>query len=121
MGKSDQRKIEVRKRRVRHKIAKTGVIRHRLSVHRTARHTYAQIIDDEHGETLVSASTIEKGVRSTLPSGANKDAAKYVGMLVAKKALENNIRLVVFDRGAHVYHGRIKVLAEAARENGLEF
>lgn len=90
-----------------------------LSVYRSNSHIYAQIIDDDKQVTLVAASSIEKG--NKLEKGSNVKAAKAVGTLIAKKALEKNITTVVFDRGGYLYHGRIKALAEAAREAGLKF
>lgn len=91
----------------------------RLSVFKSAKHTYAQVIDDVNGVTLASASTMEK--ENKLANGGNIDAAKHVGALVAKRALENNIENVVFDRSGYLYHGRVKALAESARAAGLKF
>ncbi len=91
----------------------------RLSVFKSSKHMYAQIIDDVNGVTLVSASTIEKD--SKLTNGGNIEAAKHVGGLVAKRALEQKINNVVFDRSGYLYHGRVKTLAESARAAGLEF
>ena len=90
----------------------------RLCVFRSNSAIYAQIIDDVAGNTLVSCSTLDKEIKT---KHANKEAAKEVGAMIAKKALEKNIDTVVFDRGGYIYHGRVKALAEAARENGLEF
>ena len=101
------------------KLAATG--RARLSVFRSSKHIYAQVIDDNKGETLVAASSIEKDMRGSLKTGANVEAAKAVGKLVAQRAKEKGIDTVVFDRGAYLYHGRIKALADAAREGGLKF
>ncbi|MDP2411955.1 MAG: 50S ribosomal protein L18 [Pseudolabrys sp.] len=95
--------------------------RARLSVFRSSEHIYAQLIDDEKGLTLVSASTIEKPMREGKKTGANIDAAKAVGKLIAERAKEKGIKDVVFDRGGYLYHGRIKALADAAREGGLNF
>jgi large subunit ribosomal protein L18 len=95
--------------------------RARLSVFRSSKHIYAQLIDDVKGETLVSASSIEKTMRDGGKTGANIDAAKAVGKLVAQRALEKGIKDVVFDRGGYLYHGRVKALADAAREGGLKF
>lgn len=107
--------------RLRKKIAGTAE-RPRLSVFRSLHHIYAQVIDDSKGVTLVTASTVEPEIRQQLDQkGGNADAAKVVGVAIAKKALQNGIKMVVFDRGGYIYHGRIKALAEAARENGLEF
>jgi large subunit ribosomal protein L18 len=93
--------------------------RPRLSVHRSSMHIYAQIIDDVKGVTVASASTLEKDQRGK--TGANIAAAKAVGALVAKRAIEKGVKEVVFDRGAYLYHGRIKALGDAAREGGLKF
>jgi large subunit ribosomal protein L18 len=90
----------------------------RLNVFRSSKHIYVQIIDDVSGTTLVSASSLDKGFEG---SGSNTEAAKKVGLSVAQKAIEKGIRSVVFDRGGHLYHGRVKALAEGAREGGLEF
>ena len=103
--------------RVRRKISGTAECP-RLCVYRSNTNLYAQIIDDVAGVTLVSASTLDKDVKT---KHANKEAAKEVGALVAKKAIEKNIKTVVFDRGGYIYHGVVKELAEAAREAGLEF
>lgn len=93
----------------------------RLSVHRTNHHIYAQIIDDSAGKTILAASTMTVDAKKELTSGGNKEAAAYVGKEIAKKALEKGIDSVVFDRSGFLYHGRIKCLAEAARETGLVF
>jgi large subunit ribosomal protein L18 len=95
--------------------------RARLSVFRSSKHIYAQVIDDTRGETLAAASSLEKTMRAGAKTGANVDAAKAVGKLVAERALEKGIDAVVFDRGSYLYHGRIKALADAAREGGLKF
>jgi large subunit ribosomal protein L18 len=105
--------------RVRQAIAKTG--RARLSVHRTSKHIYAQIIDDAKGVTVAAASTIDKDLKGKLKTGATVDAAKKVGALVAERAKKTGVTQVVFDRGSFLYHGRIKALADAAREAGLDF
>ena len=107
-----------RHRRVRGKISGTPE-RPRLNVFRSSKHIYAQIIDDVTGTTLVSASTLDKDLN--IASTGNVEAAKAVGAAVAKRALEKNITSVVFDRGGYIYHGRVAALAEAARENGLQF
>ena len=109
-----------RKTRVRKKIRGTTE-RPRLNVFRSARHIYAQIIDDSTGATLVSASTVLKEVADALKNTGNLEAAKAVGAELAKKALALNIGTVVFDRNGFLYHGRIKALADSARENGLSF
>ncbi len=93
----------------------------RLDVFRSLKHIYAQIIDDTHGQTLVSASSLDKEVRKTLKSGGNNAAAKVVGRLLAERAKAAGISRVVFDRGGYAYHGRVKSLADAAREGGLQF
>jgi len=106
--------------RVRKKVAGTPE-RPRLNVFRSLNHIYAQVIDDTAGNTLVSASTLDEGLKGKVKSGGNKEAAKEVGRLIAEKALDKGIKQVVFDRGGYIYHGRIKELADAAREAGLEF
>lgn len=116
INKNENRKA--RHLRVRKKINGTPA-RPRLNIYRSGNHIYAQIIDDSVGHTLVSASTLDKSLNLT--STSNKEAAKHVGETVAKKALEKGIKEVVFDRGGYIYHGRIKELAEAAREAGLKF
>lgn len=121
MAISRKKKTAIRKNRVRHKIRQVRGERYRLSIHRTDRHTHAQVIDDTEGRTLVAASTQEKEVREQITNGGNKKAAAMIGKRIAEKALQADIRSVVFDRGGHIYHGRIKALAEAARESGLEF
>ena len=103
--------------RVRNKISGTAE-RPRLCVFRSNTNIYAQIIDDVAGNTIVSASTLDKEIKT---KHANKEAAKEVGSLIAKRALEKNIKSVVFDRGGYIYHGVVKELAEAAREGGLTF
>ena len=113
-------KNEIRHRihkRIRHKVHGTAE-RPRLAVFRSVANIYVQVIDDTQGATLVSASTIEKGKRS---KGGNLAAAKTIGKLVAERAKEKGIQKVVFDGGGYIYHGRVKALADAAREAGLEF
>ena len=95
--------------------------RPRLAVFRSNNHMYAQIIDDTVGKTLVAASTLEKDVKAELEKTNDVAAAAYLGTVIAKKALENGIKTVVFDRGGFIYQGKVKALAEAAREAGLEF
>lgn len=112
---------ERRKARVRASIAKKAGGRPRLSVHRTNLHIYAQIIDDKAGVTLAAASTVEKDLREKLKNGGNVDAAKVIGALIAERAKAAGVTDVVFDRGGCIYHGRVKALAEAAREGGLTF
>ena len=107
--------------RVRRTIKKAANGRPRLSVFRSSKQIYAQIIDDAKGATLAAASTLEKDVRSGLKTGADIDAATTVGKLIAQRAIEAGVKEVVFDRGSYMYHGRVKALAEAAREAGLQF
>ncbi len=107
--------------RVRRQVKSVANGRPRLSVHRSSKNIYAQIIDDVAGSTLAAASTLDADLRKELSSGANIDAAAAVGKLVAERASKAGVKDVVFDRGAFIYHGRIKALAEAARENGLTF
>ncbi len=111
-----------RKRRIRRHIARgTGGGRPRLSVFRSGRHIYVQVIDDRKGVTVAAASTLEKESRARLKNGANVAAAGEVGKLIAERALKAGIKDVVFDRGGYRYHGRIKALADAARAGGLSF
>ena len=119
MIKSTDRKMERERRhkRVRTKISGTAE-RPRLCIYRSNTNLYVQVIDDVEGKTLVSASTMDKEVKT---KHANCEAAKEVGALIAKRALEKKIKTVVFDRGGYIYHGVVKALAEAAREGGLEF
>ena len=112
---------ERRTARNRRAIKIGGGGRPRLSVFRSSKHIYAQIIDDLKGGTLVAASSMEKTLREAGKSGANVDAAKAVGKLVAERAVEKGVTSVVFDRGRYLYHGRVKALADAARESGLSF
>ena len=118
-----QQKIKARlrrHRRVRKTISGTPD-RPRLVVFRSNMHIYAQIINDMDGKTLVSASTLDKECRLDIKRGSDSNAAKFVGQLVAKRALANNIKKVVFDRGGYLFHGRVKALAEAVRQAGLQF
>lgn len=110
-----------RKRSVRPKLRRSGGGRPRLSVFRSSKHIYAQVIDDLKGETLASASSLEKSMRDGGKTGADIDAAKAVGKLLAERAAEKGVKEVVFDRGSYLYHGRVKALADAARESGLSF
>lgn len=112
---------ERRRERIRRQIRKVANGRPRLSVHRSGRHIYAQVIDDQAGHTLASASTMEKDLRDSLKTGADTNAAAEVGKLVASRAKDAGVEAVVFDRGSYRYHGRVKALAEAAREGGLSF
>src|SRR5690606_9929942 len=113
--------FERRRDRVRRSIKKVLNGRPRLSVHRSSKQIYAQIIDDAQGCTLASASTIEKDLRGTLQTGGNISAAAEVGKLIAERAKAAGVTKVVFGRGGYMYHGRGKALADAAREGGLEF
>jgi len=106
--------------RVRKKIEGTAQ-RPRLSVYRSLKHIYAQIIDDINGHTLVSASTQESSFKEEFPATMNKEAAHRIGELLARRALDKGIEAVVFDRGGYIYHGRVKALAEGARKQGLKF
>lgn len=112
---------ERRLARVRRSLKKVANGRPRLSVFRSSKQIYAQIIDDANGVTLAAASTMEKDVKSGLKTGADSAAAAAVGKLVAERAKAAGVEKVVFDRGSYMYHGRVKALAEAAREGGLEF
>jgi len=121
INKIDKNEIRKRKHlRVRKKISGTADCP-RLCVYRSNSHIYAQIIDDTEGKTLVAASSLDKDVKSASANGGNKEAASQVGKLVAERALEKDIKEVVFDRGGYIYHGRVQALAEAAREAGLSF
>ncbi|HUC19189.1 MAG TPA: 50S ribosomal protein L18 [Acetobacteraceae bacterium] len=110
-----------RQTRLRHQLGLKSNGRPRLSVFRSSRHIYAQVIDDAAGRTLAAASSLEQGLRSTLTTGADKQAAAAVGKLIAERALAAGVKEVVFDRGAYLYHGRVQALADAARESGLAF
>lgn len=122
MGRIEDKKRtrQARRKRIRGRIQGTPE-KPRLSVFRSSRHIYAQIIDDDLGNILASASTMDKQIRETLKTGGNIDAAKEVGKLLADRAVEKKIETVAFDRGGFKFHGRIKALAEAAREGGLKF
>jgi len=110
-----------RRQRVRANLRRTANGRPRLSVFRSSKHIYAQIIDDSLGRTLAAASSIDGGLRETLGKGTDKAAANAVGKLIAERARAAGIARVVFDRGAYLFHGRVKALADAAREGGLDF
>ena len=107
--------------RIRRKVKATANGRPRLSVHRSSKNIYAQVIDDERGHTLAAASTLDGDLRKDLKTGADTAAAAKVGELIAKRAKEAGVSEVVFDRGAFIYHGRVKALADGAREGGLQF
>ena len=110
-----------RKKSVRLSLRRVANGRTRLSVFRSSKHIYAPVIDDLTGVTLASASSLEKSLRDGGATGADVDAAKAVGKLVAERAVKNGIKEVVFDRGSYLYHGRVKALADGARESGLSF
>jgi large subunit ribosomal protein L18 len=110
-----------RKQRVRLSLRRTANGRPRLSIFRSSKHIYAQVIDDLKGETIASASSLEKAMRDTGKTGADVDAAQAVGKLLAERAVKNGVKEVIFDRGQYLYHGRVKALADAAREGGLSF
>jgi large subunit ribosomal protein L18 len=107
--------------KVRRKVRRATGSRARLSVFRSSKHIYAQVIDDANGQTVASASSLEKEMRGSLKTGANIEAAKVVGKRLAERAAAKGIKEVVFDRGGYLYHGRVKALADAARESGLNF
>jgi large subunit ribosomal protein L18 len=107
--------------KVRRSVRAAANGRARLSVFRSSKHIYAQVIDDVKGETVASASSLEKDVRGSLKTGADKAAAKAIGKLIAERAAAKGVKDVVFDRGGYLFHGRIKALADAAREGGLNF
>ncbi|MDH3335027.1 MAG: 50S ribosomal protein L18 [Rhodospirillaceae bacterium] len=116
---STKKLFERRKNSIRNKIAKGGSGRPRLSVFRSSKYIYVQVIDDVQGKTVAAASSLEKEFKGK--TGANSDAAIAVGKLIAERAIKAGIKDVVFDRGGYRYHGRIKALADAAREGGLQF
>ena len=119
---ADNKGLQDRRRaRLRYQLRRKSGGRPRLSVFRSGKNIYAQVIDDAAGRTLASASTLDKDLKSGLRHGADKDAATAVGKLVAERALAAGVTEVVFDRGSYLYHGRVKALAEAAREGGLAF
>jgi len=119
--KEDRNEARLRRHlRVRKRISGTA-LRPRLNVYRSNQHIYAQLIDDVKGVTLVSASTVDKELRTAVENGGTVEAAHAVGQLVAKRALDKGFSTVVFDRGGFLYHGRVKALADAAREAGLQF
>ena len=121
VSKESRSKVRAKKHlRIRNRFSGTAE-RPRLAVFRSNNHMYAQIIDDTVGNTLVAASTLEKAVKAELEKTNNVDAAAYLGTVIAKRAIEKGIKEVVFDRGGFIYQGKIKALAEAAREAGLEF
>ena len=118
---ANQTTTERRAARVRRAVKAAANGRPRLSVHRSSKNIYAQVIDDVQGVTLAAASTLDTALKSSLKTGADKAAAEAVGKLVAERAVAAGVKEVVFDRGRFIYHGRVKALADAAREGGLEF
>lgn len=112
---------ERRKARVRKALKARAFGRPRLSVFRSDKNIYAQIIDDATGRTLAAASTLDKDVKATVKNGATSEAAATIGKLIAERATKAGVADVIFDRGAYIYHGRVKALADAAREGGLQF
>ena len=121
VSKKSRSEVRVNKhRKLRNRLSGTAECS-RLAVFRSNNHMYAQIIDDTVGNTLVSASTLQKDVKANLEKTNNVDAAAYLGKVIAEKALEKGIKDVVFDRGGFIYHGKIEALADAAREAGLKF
>ena len=113
--------FQKRRDRIRSALKKTANGKMRLSVFRSNMHVYAQIIDDTKGVTIASASTLEKEVRDNIKKSSNVEAASFIGKLIAERALKSGVSEVVFDRSGYIYHGRIKALADAAREAGLKF
>jgi large subunit ribosomal protein L18 len=119
---ADTKSLMIRRRtRLRFQLRKKAGGRPRLSVFRSGKHIYAQVIDDAEGRTVAAASSLDRTLREALKTGADKNAASAVGKLVAERALAAGVTQVVFDRGAYLYHGRVRALAEAAREGGLAF
>ncbi len=116
-----KQEIQKRAARIRRQIRKVAGDRPRLSVHRTSKNIYVQVIDDSKGQTLAAASTLEKDLKGTLKTGADTAAAAAVGKLIAERAAKAGVKEVVFDRGPYIFHGRVKALADAAREGGLDF
>ena len=110
-----------RKQRARAKLQKVANGRPRLSIHRSSQHIYAQVIDDLAGRTIAAASSLEKDMRGSLKTGADRAAAEAVGKLIAERAVAAGVSEVVFDRGGYLYHGRVQALAEGARDGGLKF
>jgi large subunit ribosomal protein L18 len=119
---ADNKDLQQRRRdRLRYQLRRKSGSRPRLSVFRSGKHIYAQVIDDAAGRTLAAASSLDRALREALKTGADKAAAAAVGKLVAERAIAAGVAEVVFDRGSYLYHGRVKALAEAAREGGLAF
>ena len=111
----------LRQTRIREKIKKSANGRYRLSIFRSSKNIYAQIIDDDKGKTLLSSSTLDKKIKSKFKNTRNKEAASEIGKILGEKAKEKGIKKVIFDRGKCLYHGRIKALADSARKAGLDF
>ena len=111
----------LRQTRIREKIKKSANGRYRLSIFRSSKNIYAQIIDDDKGKTLLSSSTLDKKIKSKFKNTGNKEAASEIGKILGEKAKEKGIKKVIFDRGKYLYHGRIKALADSARKAGLDF
>ena len=118
---ADKQVVQKRAQRIRRQLKKVAGGRQRLSVHRSSKHIYAQVIDDAKGHTVAAASSLEKDLRGSLKTGADTAAAAAIGKLVAERAVAAGVKEVIFDRGAYIYHGRVKALADAAREAGLSF
>ncbi len=119
--KSSKQLFNRRRKRTSARVRKVNKGRMRLSVYRSGKHIYAQVIDDNEGATLAAASTLDKDIKGKVKNGAGIEAAGEVGKLVAERAKKAGVEVVVFDRGGYLYHGRVKALAEAARESGLAF
>ena len=113
-------RIQIRHKRIRRRVTGTAA-RPRLAVHFSGQHIYVQVIDDSSGQTVAAASTVESGIKGKRRTNANVTTAVKIGTLVAERSLQKNIKAVVFDRGGFSYHGKVKALADAAREGGLEF
>ncbi|MCR5250679.1 MAG: 50S ribosomal protein L18 [Lachnospiraceae bacterium] len=121
VSKESRQKVREKKHlKIRNRFSGTAA-RPRLAVYRSNNHMYAQVIDDEAGNTIVAASTVEKDVKAQLQKTNDVEAAKVLGGIIAKRALDKGIETVVFDRGGYIYHGKVAALAEAAREAGLQF
>ena len=121
MAKKPDELFQRRRQRVRYKLRHAGKLRPRLTVFRSSRHIYAQVIDDAAGRTVAAASTLDGSIKPDLKTGADVAAASAVGKLLAERAKAAGVERVVFDRGAYLFHGRVKALADAAREGGLQF
>ena len=118
---AEKQAIQRRSSRIRRQIKAVANGRPRLSVHRTSKNIYVQVIDDAKGHTIAAASTLEKDFKAGKKTGADTAAAAAIGKLVAERAIKAGVKEVVFDRGPYIYHGRVKALADAAREGGLSF